>query len=90
MGDFSYQSLEGKFSHEEFGGFLIFSDFSESDGSRSESVGLLYSAGGRGALAGMLLCELFSGHFGTGLLSSGQFCSGHFYFIYIFSLLFFP
>jgi hypothetical protein len=63
--------LEGELSHKEFSGFLIFSDFSESDGSGSESVGLLYSSGGGGAFTGVLLSELFSGHFGSGLLSGG-------------------
>ena len=43
-GDFSHQSLERKLSDEEFSALLESSDFSESDGSRSESVGLLDSS----------------------------------------------
>ncbi len=51
-GDFSHESLERKFPDEEFGALLEFSDFSESDCARSESVGLLDAAGGSGSLLG--------------------------------------
>jgi histone H3 len=54
LGDFSDQSLEGELSQQEISGFLIFSDFSEGNGSGSESVGLLDATGGRGLFAGSL------------------------------------
>ena len=39
--DFTDQSLEGKLADEELGGFLITSDFSESDGTRLITMRLL-------------------------------------------------
>jgi hypothetical protein len=47
-------------------------------------VGLFDTSGGGGAFTGVLLSELFSGHFGSGLLSGGQFCSGHFSFFLLY------
>merc|ERR1712025_897442 len=44
--DFTDESLEGELADEEFSGFLELSDFTESDGSGSESVGSLDSTGG--------------------------------------------
>ncbi len=41
LGDLSHESLERKFSNEELSGLLIFSDFSKSYSSRSESVRFL-------------------------------------------------
>ena len=44
VGDFSHESLEWELSNEELGRFLESSDFSESDGSWSESVWSLDSS----------------------------------------------
>ena len=38
LSNFSNQSLERKFTDQQFGGFLVPSDFSEGNGSRSVSV----------------------------------------------------
>ena len=78
MGDFSHQSLEREFSHQKFSGLLVLSDFSQSNSSRSESVGLLDSSSGRGTLSSVLSSQLLSGDFSSGLLSSSQLSSGHF------------
>ena len=47
-GDFSDESLEGKFSDEELSALLVSSDFSEGNSAWSESVGLLDGASGGG------------------------------------------
>ena len=79
MGDFLNQSLERQFPDEEFGALLVPSDFSGGDSSGSESVGLLDSAGGWGALLGGLAVELLSGFLDSvGALSCGGFGSGHY------------
>jgi histone H3 len=77
--DFSNQSLERKFSNEEFGALLESSDFSEGDCAGSESVRLLDSASvSSSSFLGSLVSNVLSGGFATGVLSCGLFCSGHF------------
>lgn len=71
LGNFSDQSLERELSQQEISGFLILSDFSESHGSRSESVGLLDTTSGGGLFAGSLGSQLLSGGFLSGAFSSG-------------------
>ena len=79
MSDLTNKSLEGKLSDEEISGFLIFSDFSEGNGSGFEAVGLLDTGGDGGALSGDFLSdELFAGHLLCGGLPCGLFSSSHF------------
>lgn len=62
VSDLLDDSLERKLSDEKVGGFLVSSNLSESDGSRSVSVGLLESTGTTGgALAGGLGAQVLSG-----------------------------
>ena len=78
MSNLSDKSLEGEFSDEEVSGFLIFSDFSESNCSGFEAVGLLDTGGDWGALSGDFLGDqLFSGHLLSSTLPCGLFCSSH-------------
>jgi len=44
LSDLTDKSLEGKFTDEEFGGLLVTSDLTKSDGTGSVSVGLLDTA----------------------------------------------
>jgi hypothetical protein len=76
-GDFSNESLEGEFSDQEIGALLIFSDFSEGDGSGSESVGFLDTSGSGGRFSGGLVGELFSGSLETSGFSCGLLSSCH-------------
>jgi len=78
MSDFSDESLERKLSDEEISRFLVFSDFSQSDGTGSISMGLLDTTGSGGGLSSSLGSELFSGSLGTGRFSGGLLSSGHF------------
>ena len=78
VSDFSDESLEGKFSDEEVSWLLIFSDFSKSDGSGFEAVGLLDTGGDGSALSGDFLGnQLFSGDLLGSGFSGGLFCSSH-------------
>ena len=78
-GDFSNESLERKLSDEELGGLLESSDFSECDGSWSESVGSLHAnVGWRLSLGGGLGGNLLSWLLLTGVLSCGVLGSSHF------------
>jgi hypothetical protein len=52
LSDFSDESLERQFSQKEVSGFLVFSDFSQGNCTRSESVGFLNSASGWGGFTG--------------------------------------
>ena len=77
LSDLSDQTLEGKFADEKVGGLLVTTDLTKSDGSRSVTVGLLDSTGGRcrfaGSLGGKLLSRsLSSGGFACGLLGTGH------------------
>jgi hypothetical protein len=78
MGDFSDESLEWQFSDQQIGGFLIFSDFSQGDGSWSESVWLFDATGGWCAFSGGFGCQLFSWGFSSSGFSGSLFGSGHF------------
>jgi histone H3 len=77
--DLSNESLERKLSNEELSGFLESSDFSEGDGSWSESVWFLHTSGsgGGGSLLG-LGSDVLSWSLSSLLLSSGLLGSGHF------------
>ena len=46
LSDFTNETLEGELPDEEFGGLLVFADFTESDGSGAETMGLLDTTGG--------------------------------------------
>jgi hypothetical protein len=76
-GDLSNESLERQFPNEELGALLEFSDFSESDSAGSESVCLLDSASLDGSLLGLLVGDVLSGSFTTGVLSCGLLGSCH-------------
>ena len=77
LSDFSDESLEGKLSDEKLGRFLVSSDFSESDGSRSVSVGLLHSSGGWSRFASGFGGQLLSGSLSSGRFSGGLLGSSH-------------
>lgn len=65
LGDFTDQTLEGKLSDEELSRLLVTTDFTESDGSRLVSVGLLDTTGRGGRLAGSLGSKLLTGSLAT-------------------------
>jgi len=67
LGDFTDQTLERELADQELSGFLISPDFSQSDGSRTVTMGLLHASGGGGALSGGLGGQLLPGR----LASSG-------------------
>jgi hypothetical protein len=77
VGDLSYQSLEGEFSHQQFSRFLVFPDFPQGDGAWSVTVGLLHASGGGGRFAGCLGGDVFPGGFSSGGFSCCVFGSGH-------------
>jgi len=75
LSDLTDKTLEGEFADEEFSALLVFTDLTESDGSRPETVRFLHSAGGRSRFAsgfgGKLLPWSFaSGGFPSGLLGT--------------------
>ena len=79
LGNLTYQTLEGKLTDEQIGTLLVPTNLTEGDGSGSVTVGLLYSPGGRGGLAGCLGSELLAGSLSSGrlagslLLNKGKF-----------------
>jgi len=78
LSDFSDESLEGQLSDEKLGRFLVSSDLSEGDGSRSVSVWLLDASGGWSRFSGGLGGKLLSWSFSSSRLTSGLLSSGHF------------
>jgi hypothetical protein len=77
LGNFSDESLEGQLSNQEFSALLVASNFSESNSSRSESMGFLHASSRDGRLSGSLAGDVLAGGFASGGLSSGLFRSGH-------------
>jgi hypothetical protein len=77
--DFSNESLERKFSNQEFSALLESSDFSESNCAWSESVGFLDTTVSLSSgFLGSLVSNVLSGGFATGVFPCGLLCSGHF------------
>lgn len=78
LGDFTDETLEGQLANQELGGLLVTPNFTESDGTGAESVGLLDTTSGvhsgfPGGLGGELLTRgLPSGRLAGGLLSTGH------------------
>ena len=76
-GDFTDESLEGKFPDEELGALLESSDFPEGDGSWSESVWFLDSTGGGSLLGSSLVSDVLSWVLGAGMLAGSLLGAGH-------------
>jgi len=77
LSDLTDQTLERQLADQKLGRFLVSSDFSESDGSGSVTVGLLDSASGRRALPGGLGGQLLARRFAAGRLSGGLLGTSH-------------
>ena len=88
--DFSYESLEGKFSDEEFSALLESSDFSESDCSGSESVGFLDTTSWLSGLLCLFVGDVLSWGLSTGVLSCSLFSSCHFNLVCVFKFKLLP
>jgi hypothetical protein len=72
LSDFTNETLEGEFADEQLGGFLVTTDFTKSDGSGPEAMGLLdTSRDAGGSLASLLGSELFARRFSSGRLAGG-------------------
>ena len=76
-GNLSNESLEWELSNEEFSALLESSDFSEGNGSWSESVGSLDSNVGWGFALGLLVGNVLSWSLGSSVLSCGVLGSCH-------------
>ena len=46
LGNLTDEALEGELADEQLGGLLVATNFTESDGTRAEPVGLLHTTGG--------------------------------------------
>ena len=58
LGNLTDETLERSFANEEVGGLLVFTNLSQRNGTRTVTMRLLHSSGGRCGLAGSLCCEL--------------------------------
>ena len=77
LSDLTDQTLEGQLADQKFGGLLVTTDLTESDGTGTIPVGFLDSTGGRGALTGSLGSQLFTGGFASGRFTGGLLGTGH-------------
>jgi len=77
-GDLTDESLERKLSDEELGALLESSDFSESNGTGSETVGLLDATSRSGLLLGLLVGDVLAGGLASGVLAGGLLSACHF------------
>jgi hypothetical protein len=78
LGNLTDKSLERELADEQVGGLLVATDLTESDGSRTVSVGLLDSSSGRGTLTSGLGGELLTRSLSSGGLACGLLGAGHF------------
>ena len=77
LGNLTDQTLKGKLADQQVGGLLVPTNLTESDGSRSVTVGLLDSSGGGGRLASGLGGELLTGSLSSGGLAGCLLGTGH-------------
>jgi len=77
LSNFSHEPLEGEFTDEKLGGFLVTTDLTEGDGSRPVPVGLLDSTGGGRRLPGGFGGQLLPGGLASGRLTGGLLGTGH-------------
>lgn len=77
LSNFSYKTLERQFSDEQLCGFLVPSDFSESDCSWPVPMGLLYTTSGGSTLTCSLCGKLFTRSFSSCTFTSCLLCTCH-------------
>jgi len=78
LSNFSDQTLEGELSDEKLGRLLVSTDFSESDSSGSETMGLLHTSGGDwSGLSSGLGGDLLAWSLATSGLASGLLGTSH-------------
>ena len=77
LGDLTHEALEGELANEQFRGFLVAPDLTESHGSWLVAVRLFDASGGRGALAGSLGGQLLPRGLSSGGLASGLLGTSH-------------
>ena len=78
LGDFTNQSLEWQFSDEQFSGFLVSSDLTKSNSTRSVTMWFLDSTSSWCALSGGFGGQLFSWGFASSRFSCSLLGSCHF------------
>ena len=78
LGDLTDKTLEWQLADQQLSGFLVSPDLTESHGTRSVSVGFLYSSSGWGALASSLGSQLLSWGFASSRFACGLLSTGHF------------
>jgi len=78
LGNLTDKTLEGQLADQQVGGLLVTTNLTESDGTGSVAVGLLYTSGGRGGLTGSFGGELLTRSFASGGFTGGLFGAGHF------------
>jgi len=77
LGDLTNETLERKLADEQLRGFLVTTNFTKSDGSGPEAMGLLDTCGdGHGGLARSLGSELLARGLATGGLAGGLLLGG--------------
>ena len=83
--DLTDKSLEGKLADEELGGLLEATDLTESDGARTEAVGLLDASSSGGLLLGLLVGDVLAG--GPCLRCSCERCAWYEPFCFVFKTI---
>jgi len=76
-GDLADEALEGELADEELGGLLEATDLTESDGARTEAVGLLDASSSSGLLNSLLVGDVLAGGLASGVLASGVLSTSH-------------
>ena len=76
-GNFTNESLEWELADEELGTLLESSDFTEGNGTWSESMGLLDTTGGGSLLGSSLVGDVLSWVLGASVLAGGLYCACH-------------
>ena len=76
-GNFTNESLEWELADEELGTLLESSDFTEGNGTWSESMGLLDTTGGGSLLGSSLVGDVLSWVLGASVLAGGLLCACH-------------
>jgi len=78
LSNLTNETLEGKLPDQELGTLLVLANFTKSDGTRAETMGLLDTTSGGGcALLGLLGGKLLAGSLTSSRLAGGLLCTSH-------------
>merc|ERR1712001_450385 len=77
LSNFSHKTLEGQLADQQLSRFLVTTNFTKGNSTRTITMGFLDTSSGRGRFTGSLGGQSFPGSFSSGRFTSSLLCTGH-------------